>query len=61
MLAVPRGEHSQKPVEVIDRITRMFPVQEKIELFARKNYIGWDNWGLEIPDSKIEIQTGIGE
>lgn len=42
-------------------LTRMFPVQEKIELFARKNYIGWDNWGLEIPDSKIEIQTGIGE
>lgn len=61
MLAIPRGKHSQKPVEVIDRITRMFPVQEKIELFARNNYIGWDNWGLEIPDSKIEIQTGIGE
>ena len=33
--------------------------QEKIELFARNNYIGWDNWGLEIPDSKIEIKTGI--
>lgn len=59
MLAVPRGRHSQKPVEVIDGITRMFPSQEKIELFARNNYVGWDNWGLEIPDSKIEIQTGI--
>lgn len=33
----------------------MFPEQEKIELFARENYEGWDNWGLEIPDSKIEI------
>ena len=33
----------------------MFPEQKKIELFARKNFIGWDNWGLEIPESKIEI------
>lgn len=57
MVAVPRGKHSEKPVEVIDGITKMFPQQEKIELFARKNYIGWDNWGLEIPDSKIEIKT----
>lgn len=57
--AAERGKHSQKPVEVIDGITRMFPVQEKIELFARNNYIGWDNWGLEIPDSKIKIESGI--
>lgn len=54
-----RGKHSEKPSEVIDGITKMFPDQDKIELFARKNYIGWDNWGLEIPDSKIEILTGI--
>ena len=33
----------------------MFPSQKKIELFARKNYVGWDNWGLEIPDHKVEI------
>ena len=51
----PRGTHSEKPVSVIDGITKMFPIQRKIELFARNNYIGWDNWGLEIPDSKIEI------
>lgn len=35
----------------------MFPEQSKIELFARANYIGWDNWGLEIPDNKIDIPT----
>ena len=58
LLAVPRGKHSEKPVEVIDGITRMFPSQDKIELFARKNYVGWDNWGLEIPGSKVEILTG---
>ncbi|MCH3972787.1 MAG: MT-A70 family methyltransferase [Oscillospiraceae bacterium] len=61
MVAVPRGKHSEKPAEVIDGITKMFPEQKKIELFARNNYVGWDNWGLEIPDSKIEIKTGIKE
>ena len=33
----------------------MFPEQTKIELFARKNYFGWDNWGLEIPNEKVKI------
>ncbi len=59
MVAVPRGKHSEKPLEVIDGITKMFPEQDKIELFARNNFNGWDNWGLEIPDSKIDIITGI--
>lgn len=59
MVTVHRGSHSVKPVEVIDGITKMFPEQMKIELFARNNYIGWDNWGLEIPSSKVEIQTGM--
>lgn len=57
MVTVHRGEHSVKPIEVIDGITKMFPEQEKIELFARNNYVGWDNWGLEIPEFKIEIKT----
>ena len=61
LLSVHRGKHSEKPIEVIDGITKMFPSQEKIELFARKNYFGWDNWGLEIPDSKIEILTGTSK
>ena len=55
LLSIHRGEHSEKPEKVIDGITKMFPEQKKIELFARNNYIGWDNWGLEIPDEKIEI------
>lgn len=55
LVSVHRGQHSEKPEIVIDGITKMFPEQTKIELFARKNYYGWDNWGLEIPDSKIEI------
>ncbi|MDE4007326.1 MT-A70 family methyltransferase [Glaesserella parasuis] len=55
LVSVKRGKHSEKPEQVIDGITKMFPEQKKIELFARKNYIGWDNWGLEIPESEIEI------
>lgn len=55
LISLPRGNHSEKPEEIIRRITEMFPEQKKIELFARKNYVGWDNWGLEIPDKKIEI------
>lgn len=57
LLSIHRGEHSEKPEAVIAGITKMFPLQKKIELFARKNYIGWDNWGLEIPDSKIDIAS----
>lgn len=57
LVNVLRGAHSEKPLEVIDGITKMFPEQDKIELFARNNYNGWDNWGLEIPDRKIDIQT----
>lgn len=49
LLSVHRGEHSEKPVEVIDGITDMFPEQKKIELFARKEHAGWDSWGLEAP------------
>ncbi|MCL2116859.1 MAG: MT-A70 family methyltransferase [Planctomycetaceae bacterium] len=58
LIHIPRGEHSEKPVTVLDGITKMFPTQKKIELFARKNYHGWDNWGLEIPDSKTDIPCG---
>ena len=61
MVTVHRGEHSVKPVEVIEGITKMFPNQMKIELFARNNYEGWDNWGLEIPNSEIEIETGLNQ
>lgn len=57
LMAIPRTKHSEKPQAIIDGITKMFPDQQKIELFARNNYIGWDNWGLEIPNSKIEIKS----
>jgi len=43
-----RGRHSEKPREVQDRITAMFPTQRKLEMFARQTYPGWDAWGNEV-------------
>ena len=55
LVICPRGKHSEKPDCIIAAITEMFPSQKKIELFARRNYQGWDNWGLEIPDFKVSV------
>ena len=44
-----RTKHSEKPLEVQHRITHMFPVQNKIELFARRASVkGWSFWGNEV-------------
>jgi len=47
LLEKPRGPHSQKPEEIASRIEKMFPLQRKIELFARHKRQGWDVWGLD--------------
>lgn len=39
------GRHSAKPAEVRARIERMFPGHNKLELFARERFEGWDAWG----------------
>ncbi|HYX72399.1 MAG TPA: MT-A70 family methyltransferase [Nitrososphaera sp.] len=44
----PRKEHSEKPIEVMQAIEKMFPTQERIELFARRKFEGWSVWGLDI-------------
>lgn len=40
-------KHSKKPLEIQNRITKMFPTQSKIELFSRQKVNGWDSWGNE--------------
>ena len=57
LVAVPRGKHSEKPTEVREGITRMFPQQAKIELFARAAVPGWDSWGLETPELVSKPET----
>lgn len=42
------SEHSKKPQEIRNRIENMFPLQSKIELFARQKTEGWDVWGNEV-------------
>lgn len=48
LVRVPRGRHSEKPIEVLHNIEKMFPTQKKIELFARHKPNGWDVWGLDV-------------
>lgn len=48
LIRVPRGKHSEKPIEVLQGITKMFPTQKKIELFARRTEENWDCWGLDV-------------
>ncbi len=48
LVRVPRGEHSEKPIEVLKSIEAMFPTQNKIELFARTKHETWDVWGLDV-------------
>jgi len=50
------GKHSKKPQEIINRISKMFPTQNKIELFARQKTEGWDVWGNEV-ESDIALSS----
>jgi N6-adenosine-specific RNA methylase IME4 len=50
LIRSPRGAHSEKPVEVLQSIERMFPTQDRIELFARHKPDDWDVWGLDIQE-----------
>lgn len=48
LIRTPRRAHSEKPVEVIQAIEKMFPAQARIELFARRKTKGWSVWGLDV-------------
>jgi N6-adenosine-specific RNA methylase IME4 len=47
--------HSQKPTGIRKRIDKMFPTQNKIELFARKKADGWLSVGNEIDGKDIRV------
>ncbi|AXH76812.1 MAG: transcriptional activator [Caudoviricetes sp.] len=44
----PIGRHSAKPAEVRERIVQLVGDVSRIELFARDQVNGWDNWGNEL-------------
>jgi N6-adenosine-specific RNA methylase IME4 len=52
-LSEMRGVHSKKPDEIRQRITKMFPTQKKLELFARQTSDGWDVWGNEVATAVV--------
>lgn len=49
-VSIKRGEHSEKPNEIRDRIYTMYPGpnRNRIELFARNTTDHWDVWGNEV-------------
>ncbi len=49
-----RGRHSKKPDEIRKLISKWYPNEDKVELFAREKTKGWDVWGNEV-ESDIEI------
>lgn len=49
IVTAPRRGHSVKPLEVMERIERLFGLGTKrVELFARRQVDGWDCWGDEV-------------
>lgn len=42
----PRGAHSAKPEAFLDLVEHVSPAPY-LELFARRNRLGWDTWGNE--------------
>ena len=57
LIRSPRRAHSMKPDEIREAIEKMFPTQECIELFARRECKGWTVWGLDILDQAPENFT----
>lgn len=50
----PRLEHAKKPDIIRDSIVNLVGNRKRIELFARDNFSGWDNWGND--EKIINIQ-----
>lgn len=42
----PRGKHSAKPEAFMDMVEQVSP-SPRLEMFARRNRLGWATWGLE--------------
>ncbi|EMO9461680.1 MT-A70 family methyltransferase [Raoultella ornithinolytica] len=51
------GEHSEKPREVRRRLELLYGDVERVELFARDTWPGWDRWGNQC-ESSFEIIPG---
>jgi N6-adenosine-specific RNA methylase IME4 len=48
MIKAMRTEDNLKPVQIRDTIGKMFPLQDKIEIFTKEGAPEWDAWGFDI-------------
>ena len=48
LVSEERREHSRKPDEVRNRIVKMHPTQNKLEMFTRQRFEGWDVFGNQV-------------
>ena len=53
--AWPRGPHSAKPEAFLDLVEQVSP-GPYLELFARRNRLGWDTWGNECLEH-VQVQA----
>ncbi len=54
----PRGEHSAKPDAFLDLVEQVSP-GPYLELFARRQRLGWDTWGDEALEH-VTLEAGGG-
>lgn len=47
-LSKPVSKHSEKPFEIRNRIMKMFPKSDKLEVFSRHQTLGWDIIGKDL-------------
>jgi site-specific DNA-methyltransferase (adenine-specific) len=52
-----RGQHSRKPDQQYDLIERLFGALPRIELFARREIVGWDCWGNQVGDGAAPSES----
>lgn len=45
VVSIERKDHSRKPNEFREMIDTLYPIGNRLEMFARDAYDGWDVWG----------------
>lgn len=56
LIVSPLQEHSKKPEEAGKRIVELMGDLPRIELFARRQSVGWDVWGNEV-ESSLDMEN----
>ncbi len=59
LIVSPVEAHSKKPEKAREKITALMGNLPKIELFARKESLGWDRWRNEEKSSITKVKTKV--